>query len=887
MDGQHVPIVFGEWLRRRRKALDMTQSELALRVGCSVGMLRKIESGERRPSKQLANLFASALELSDDDRPSFVRVARGELSPERLRPPSREQRVEQPIQWLTGAGIQPGFPAGSPKRRIPPQATTLIGRDGELAALERLFLKQQCRLLTLTGIGGIGKTRLAVAFAACAQEAFPGGTYYVPLTSVDSVEKIIPAVANAFDFGFSGPGVPQEQLFNYIAGSVEKKALLILDNLEHLLVQNAAPSAAPSAVELVSEILQRCENLHLLVISRERLNIRDEWTYELHGLSVPPTIHAGKLEEFDSVALFVESAQKCKANFQITPEEQPAIIKICQLVDGVPLAIELAAAWVSILSCHEIAQEIQANMDFLTTTMRDVPERHRSIRATFDHSWTLLSDEERLALCQISVFRGGFDRFAGEHVAGATLSMLASLSNKSLVRRSESGRYDLHEVIRQYASTHLEHSPKRFETHLRHCEYYLRQLSEHEWLLKSNRQQESVRQLTDEIENILDAWAYAVRHRFFDLLHQAGRAFGWYFEVMGLYREGIDFLAPLVQVLKDSPPNQQTQQLLGLVLLHQALLHFRKGEFEPAIELYEESIAVLRPTGDESLLADALIYLSIVLQNTGSYSKAKTLLEEGLALARVCHNRWLEGLGILNAGYIASQLGRHAEGYEIMLEGLAIWRVVGDPHAIAMGLNFSIPTLLKLQRFAEAESFLQESIRLCEQSRNRWGLGTAYSFLGAVYLAEGRYAAAKESLRKSLAIFTEQTVGWNVARSLSYLGDASRLSGETEEANKYYLDGLTPSLQGKALPVTMDILLGLSYLQDQAGRLERAYELSSYVAQHPCSEQETKNRAGRLRSDLETRLQADQISRARAQAQTSMSANVETVVARLVQEAAL
>ncbi len=206
--------------------------------------------------------------------------------------------------------------------------------------------------------------------------------------------------------------------------------------------------------------------------------------YELHGLTVPPTNFAGRLDDYNSVMLFIKTAQRIKADFQVTVDERLPLVRTCQLVEGVPLAIKLAAAWVGVLSCREIAQEIQANMDFLTTSIRDIPERHRSIRATFDHSWKLLSDEERQALCQLAVFRGGFDRKAAHEIAGASLNLLASLNAKSLVRRAESGRYDLHEVIRQYALSHLNDDPCCPGTNERYCDYYLKLVREREKMLQ-------------------------------------------------------------------------------------------------------------------------------------------------------------------------------------------------------------------------------------------------------------------------------------------------------------------------------------------------------------------------------------------------------------------
>jgi predicted ATPase/transcriptional regulator with XRE-family HTH domain len=852
-------VVFSEWIKRRRKALDLTQDELAGRAGCSVGALRKIESGDRRPSKQLAGLLAKALEIPNGDQQTFIRVARGEVNLERLPQPFRVPRALLP-ELSSLRPVQPGATSPSPPVRLPFQATPLIGRETDLAAMERIIHEPQCRLFTLTGIGGIGKTRLALEFASRNLSFFPGGVFYIELTPVNSPEKIPPVIADVLGFSFSGPNDPKEQLISYISNNIRQAALFIFNNLEQLLVPASSnKSEKPGLVELITEILLRLPDVKILGTSRERLNLLGEWTYEVHGLSVPPANFFGQLEEYDSITLFVKCAQRIKADFQAAEDEQMALVRICQLVEGVPLAIELAAAWVGVLSCQEIAQEIQSNLDFLTTSMRNLPERHRSIRATYDHSWKLLSEEERWALCQLAIFQGGFDRHAASQIAGASLSILASLCAKSLVRRTEHGRYDLHELTRQYALSHFKDDTRKPDTCARHCEYYLALVRDHEKSLKSASQQEAVRRLTDEIDNLRAAWAWAIHHKKIAQLERAGRAFGWFFEIAGLYREGIEQLELLVQTIQAMPKDEQNCRVLGLMFVHQALLFFRKGELDQARKLYEDSLTILRPIGDQTLLADALIFLGVILHSNGEYQQARSLVEEGLVFARTENERWFEAFAIYNLGYITTLMGHCSKGVEQMMAGLAMWRTLGDPQSIAMGLNFLVPPLSKLGRCEEAKAFMQESILLCEQAKNRWGKGTAYRFLGLACIAAGQYTEAQAHLRTSLEIFADFSQGWDIARSLAYLGDATRLAGELSAARKYYRDALRLSMETKAFPIALDTLLGLSILQAQAGDAEHALLLCHYIVNHPSSEEHTKHRAEQLCADIEIILGPDQV----------------------------
>jgi predicted ATPase/transcriptional regulator with XRE-family HTH domain len=862
MEDLNYPVTFGQWLRLRRKALDLTQNELATRVGCSVGALRKIESGDRKPSKQLAGLLAKGLEISGEDELIFIRVARGDLHLERLSQSSADKSFALPVisrlHQVHGGGFSEGRTSLT-SSGIPVQTTPLIGRESEFAALEKLFIDQQCRLLTLTGIGGIGKTRLAIEFAQTKQSVFPGGVFYFPLTSLKFPDEVIPAIAEVIDYVFSGPAAPQEQLFNYLANNINQRALFVFDNLEHLLPQAPTGSEKPGLVDLICEILQYLPTVNILGTSRERLNIHGEWTYELHGLSVPPLNFTGQLEEYDSVSLFFNSAQRVRADFQLVIEQQPFLVRICQLLDGVPLAIELAAAWVGVLTCKEIAQEIESSLDFLTTSMHNIPERHRSIRASFDHSWKLLTDAEREALCRLSAFYGGFDRQAASQIVGASLPLLASLCDKSLLRHAEGGRYDLHEVIRQYASSHLGEHPFYSEAYERHCEYYLAFLSGFEKSLKSRSQQEAMRELSGDIDNIRAAWSWAIKHEKFNQLERAGRAYGWYFEIAGLLREGIDQLELLVQAIKGQPEDIHWHRIMGLALNHQALLTFRTGEFDLARQLYERSINILRPSGDKPLLADGLIYLGIILHLSGKYAQSKLVVDEGLFLAQECNDRWVEAYGIYNLGYLESLQGNYKAGYAQMMAGLAMWRDIGDPFSIALGLNFLVSTLIKLKLYQEAKASMMESISLCEQTRNRWGMGTAYRYLGLVEMASGQLGEAEAHFRKSLEIFGDYTIGWDIARSLTYMGEVLMMSGNLDEAREYYLDALRISLDASSIPSAINALAGVGNLHAQMGNIESAYILCYYLFNHSSSEEETRSRVEEKCTDLERLLDSEQI----------------------------
>ncbi|MEJ2352409.1 MAG: BTAD domain-containing putative transcriptional regulator, partial [Anaerolineales bacterium] len=395
--------------------------------------------------------------------------------------------------------LRPDRPA---RHNLPFQVGPFIGREEELADIKRLLLdKPDHRLVTVLGPGGIGKTRLAIESARPIVDRFADGVYFAPMAPLNSAENIVFALAESIGFQFYEAENPKQQLLDYLRG---KQMLLLVDNFEHLL----------EGAELLAEILQATPNVKILVTSRERLGLTGETLYMIGGMPYPQWTDSAEVLEYEAVKLLIQCVRMLHPDFEPGPEEASAIIRICQLVQGMPLALVLAAGWIEVLSFDEIAAEIAKSLDFLETEMRDVPERQRSVRAVFDYSWKLLTEEQQRAFMKLCVFRGGFTRQAAQAVAGASLRTLLLLVNKSWLQHAVDGHYQIHELLRQYAQEKLSKDETAWhQARTQHSAYYVNLLVEVEGAMKGPGQEQAFGTIAEEFENIRVAWYWLVEQQ--------------------------------------------------------------------------------------------------------------------------------------------------------------------------------------------------------------------------------------------------------------------------------------------------------------------------------------------------------------------------------------
>jgi predicted ATPase/DNA-binding SARP family transcriptional activator len=616
------------------------------------------------------------------------------------------------------------LPSSRP-HNLPPQLTPFIGRERELAELADLLGNSDCRLITIVGPGGIGKTRLALQAATEQLEAFADGIFFLSLAALRSTESLIFAIREALKLTLHGSEAPKTQILNHLR---EKEMLLVLDNFEHLV------AGAP----MIADMLKYAPDVTILATSRERLNLQGEMLFHVGGMLFPKAESAARFEQYSAVELFVQSARRVQPDFAFAAEEQGYVARICQLLEGMPLGIELAAAWVRALSCAEIAQELEQGLEFLTTSLRDVPERHRSLRAVFDHSWDLLCPAEQRVFGQLAVFRGGFRREAAEQVADATLPMLAALIDKSLLRKNIAGRYAMHELVRQYAWEKLHQAGELEATHDRLLLFFLQLAEAAEPQLIGPGQKRWLDRLEDEHDNLRAALQWALEHG----AVMAGRLAGALWRFWWMHSHLDEGRRWLEQVLSQ---NSLSPVVRAKVLHGAGVLMHEQGKYVQARARYEESLALRRQQDDRQAIASSLNSLGVVALDLGDYRRAQALYEESLELKREQGDR----RGIAGTlGMVMSALGNSARGRAYYEESLQLSRKLDSQLGIAIALGNLGWVALEQQDAIRAQALFAESLALFHELGDKDGIAECLEGLAGVADA---LCGAAESLRAAIS----------------------------------------------------------------------------------------------------------------------------------------
>jgi predicted ATPase/DNA-binding SARP family transcriptional activator len=766
---------FASWLELERERLHSTLRELALE--------RADKLVQTKQAAKAASLLRSLLEDDDLDEEVlalYLEAARSAgLKHQALRTYQdfrRRLRKEldlepstvttQLAEMLEEEETTVRQPLPQKRSRLPDPLTSFIGRDAELANASRL-IATSC-LLTLTGPGGVGKTRLALEAAKTVADQFADGVSFVALAPLSNPDAIALNIAEALGLTLQGYKNPLSQVFEFIGN---KKMLLVLDNFEHLL----------DGATLLSDMLRACPHLRLLVTSRERLNLSAEWTLSVGGLAFPTKpVSLTEASSYDAVSLFVERARRVQPSFELTDEELPFVLKICGLVQGLPLGLELAAVWVRMMSCEEIASEIAASLDFLSSAARNVDERHSSLRTTLEYSWKLLTEQEQDVLKKLSVFQGGISREAATIVANANGALLAALVDKSLLYIVAKSRYDLHPLVAQFAREKLsEDQAQETQTNTNHAAFFSAMVEPAERELRGAGQDVWLKRLELEHDNFRTALRWTKMNnetaKHLQLLQGMWR-FWW---LHGYLSEGRKWMT---EGLFHYDSSQSSNALLrGRVLLGAGILAWAQGNFTEARDHLEEGLQLARSAEDTSTLAPLLSTLATVAQEQGDDAAARSFAEEGLLLERTLEDKQnLSGL-LIGLGRIAWGQGRLAEAKTFLEESVALERDLADKASAAIALNLLGLVACDQGEYAEARTLMRESLTLRWELESRWGLASSLAQLACLAVAQGHMGraavlwGAAEKLREELGA---KVVGTFLARYESDVATTHQQLGE-------------------------------------------------------------------------------------------------------------
>ena len=690
-------------------------------------------------------------------------------------------RPEQVYQ-VNAEGLADEFPPlkslDAVRHNLPTQLTDFIGREREVGDLSDLLRRE--RLVTILAPGGTGKTRLAVEVAAEASDAFPDGVFLVQLAPIASPEGIPQAIAEAIDVSLSSDADMQEQLINYLRA---KHQLIVLDNFEHLA----------EAARLVPAMLEAAPDVKVLATSRIRLNVSSEMVYPLGGVGMD----AEDLLESEGARLFVNEARRAMPDFELDETDREPLRQILSLTQGTPLAIILAAAWVDTLPVREIAEEIARSVDFLESEQSDMPDRHRSMRAAFDYSWEMLSEDERRLFSQLALFRGGFTRDAARAVAGASPRDLARLSNKSfLVANPDTGRFVVHELLRQYGEESLAADQALCdETIAKHIAFYVERLEQADALIIAGTQPPAVELIDADLDNIRAAWSAAIEAGGSSFSTRAAFALWFIYEVRGWHLPGAQLFGDAAAALANC--GDEVLRLRALCLASQSWFVGLAGDPQRGREYGDQALAILEP-----LAPDHVNFFTISCRN----------------------------INLLYTGAMEDM-------FAITSPAIDVAHRIGDAWWCNLMRDWTSHALFGIGRIAEAQTTAAAAQAFWEQTNDHWGMIWSLEGLAMIARAEDRLDEARDRYRRLLEVNQELGFRRGILYTLNNLGITSLAMDDPAAAEGYLIDGLRVSTELGQVQESLAALCDIATAREKLGDRASALNLVDAVIAHPASEQ--------------------------------------------------
>ena len=764
-------ISFGTWLRKQRRALDLSQKALADQVGCAEVTLRRIETDRLKPSKELANIILEKIGIPDADRPKWISFARGASGfPTSTTPSSKE-----------------------PITNLPAVLTTFIGREKEQADVMRLIAKY--RLVTLTGAGGIGKSRLSIKVAEQIAGDYPSGLWLVELAPLLDPSLVPHTIALTLGVRED----PQRSVIDILCDTLrERKVLLLLDNCEHVL---------DVCAQLIDVLLKNCPQLKILATSREPLNMTGEAVYRVPPLGFPNLQQMlDTFRNYESIQLFEERAQLIQFDFSLTPQNAASVAQICQCLDGIPLAIELAAAKVAVFSTEQIAKQLQESFNLLAQGSRTALLRHQTLRASIDWSWSLLTASEQRLMQQLSVFAGGWTLEAAQSVCdGDVLNLLNSLVAKSLVMLNQrtNVRYSFHETIRQYAREKVAEVGGGEAHRDKHLAYFVKLVERAEPELYRANQVFWFKQLDDELDNFRRAldWALAT-----DVT--AGLrilAIPWRFWQR---RNNLQEWGNWLRRLLERYPEHDSLRAQALVAY--CVYIMRSGDFVEARKAAEQGLHLARSVSDRQTEALSLLYLGATFPDE-DLQQGIPFLEQSLALYRTLEDRMGQAAALY---WLAWNKIRRDSGHPkpLLVESLQLYRDLGNLTGIADCLHKLALQAIWAGDFSSPLPWLEEAKNIYHDLGNQSDEADVMVCSGTIAFGQGNYEKARAYFEAALALFEKVGVWWSIYSDVNLVYIDLR-QGDIPKAGAGFAEVIRRAHNGNHIDVLIWSIEGLASLQ--------------------------------------------------------------------------
>ncbi len=704
---------------------------------------------------------------------------------------------------------------------IPALARSLVGRESEQHQLHTLLHDPACRLITLLGVGGVGKTHLAlqVAHTLLAQAQYMHGVFFValdaPLPSAIASERLAALIARSLGLAISESVPAADQVLDFLR---ERTLLLLFDDAEFL----------ETGTDFVSLILAYAPEVKILATSRKRLGIAGETICIIDGLQYPLEQKDRPILEYSAVTLFAQLVHIQNPQIQITDQILADMSRICGLIDGLPLGIELAAGWASILSCSEIATELEQSLDLLTTDRPDLPARQRSLRVAFNSSWDLLVPTEQQALMQLALFHGSFSREAAEAVlhdpaltAGqraSLLNLLAGLINKSMIRREPAHtiggptRYRLPGVIRQYAAEQRSQQDTSQSSEQRHMQFCLGMLDRLTVQLRGPEQQVALARINADMADIRAAWRYAITTRDTARITRATPSLFHLYDMRSWFREGAEMFGLARRALATDHPEASTALALGCVLAREAWFTFYLGRIDEAARLFDQSVALLRAQEASAELIFPLNYQAAVMAYAGDYPRGLALAQEGLTVARTLKDQYGQAVACNILGQTAYDQGDDHAARTWSQQSLALEEQIGNRWSMAFSLVNLGKVAARTGGLVDARRLFRTSLDIRQQLGDIRGIAICLRYLADTAAALGELSDAADQYEQCYRLFGEIGDQWGMAESLRNLAQLAQALKEADVATRLLQEGLRLAITIQAKPQVIAILRILEQL---------------------------------------------------------------------------